>query len=285
MPIFILPSSRTLSYHFDEEPNGGPVVLLANSLCVPFTVWHRVRDILNQSGFRTLRYDQPGHGQSSVPEDLSTTSFKSLAKDVRDLLKNLNIQHLHAWIGVSMGAATGFYFVTQNPQVVKKFVACDTISCSAVNAGIDDPFGPRVESARREGSMDKLIQGTLKRWLGKSFLEKNIEESSHLKELMSHVSLDGFETCCHALWSESFDIRPLFSQVGMSVEDALCIVGEKDANLPETMKTMSEEVGKGFTSAGRPNNVELVVIKDAGHVCFIDGFEQFIQTVLSFLNA
>ncbi|CAH0054236.1 unnamed protein product [Clonostachys solani] len=285
MHTFTLPSSRTLSYHLDEEPQDGPVVLLANSLCAPFTVWHRVRDILNQNGFRTLRYDQPGHGKSSVPDDLNATSFISLAKDVRDLLEALNIQHLHAWIGVSMGAATGFYFLTQNPQVVKRFVACDTISCSPVNAGIDDPFGPRVESARRDGSMDNIIQGTLERWLGKSFLERSTEESSHLKRLMLNTSLDGFETCCHALRSESFDLRPLFSQVGASVENVLCIVGEKDANLPETMKTMSEEMEKGFTCTGRPNKVELVVIKDAGHVCFIDGFEQFSQTVVSFLNA
>ncbi|VUC33084.1 unnamed protein product [Clonostachys rosea] len=123
MPAITLLSSRTLSYHLDEEPKGSPIVLLVNSLCAPFTVWHRVRNILNQKGFRTLRYDQPGHRQSSVPDDLNATTFTSLAKGVHDLLGALDIQHLYAWIGISMGAATGFYFVTQNPHVVKKFVA------------------------------------------------------------------------------------------------------------------------------------------------------------------
>jgi pimeloyl-ACP methyl ester carboxylesterase len=260
-------------------------VILSNPLSAPLTIWDHVVKALNNHGFRCLRYDQPGHGDSSAPADLTTTSFDSMADDVRDLLQSLKITTLHAWIGVSMGASVGFYFVTKNPGVVRKLVICDTISCSPVNAGIDDAFGPRIQAARQDGVMDKTVDGTMDRWFGAEWLALNPDEAWRVKQLMLWTSLDGFETCCHALRAESYDIRPLFGKVGGCVDEALCVVGEKDANLPQTMAEMRDKVEKGFAEAGKKSKVELVVVRNAGHVCFIDGQRQFLETVIPFLEA
>jgi 3-oxoadipate enol-lactonase len=281
---FTLPDSRKLSYSLDEAPRDAPVVLLANSLCAPFTAWDHVVPKLNEAGFRSLRYDQPGHGESSAPQALDTT-FDSMADDVKTLLSSLGISKLHAWIGVSMGAAAGIVFTTKYPGIVSKLAIVDTISCSPVNAGIDDPFGPRVATAREAGNMEGITQGTLERWFGKAWLEANPQETQRMRNLMHRTSVDGFETCCHALRSESFNLRPLFGKVGSSVDDALCVVGEKDANLPQTMEVMRQQVEEGFATSGKTKTVELAVIKDAGHVCFVDGFDQFIQVITPFLKS
>lgn len=279
-----LPDARQLAYALDTEPKDAPIVILSNSLCAPFTAWDHVVPVLNKNGFRTLRYDQPGHGDSSAPAQLTATTFTSIADDVKHLLKTLGIETVHSWVGVSMGAATGVYFATRFPHVVSKLAICDTISCSPSKAGVEDAFGPRVSAARRDGHMGKLLEGTLDRWFGKAWLDGNPEETERMRKLMLRTSLDGFETCCHALRSETFDLRPLFGKVGASVDEAVLIVGEKDADLPRTMEDMRAKVEEGFSTAGKPKQITLEVIDNAGHVCFIDGLDQFNQTILSFLK-
>jgi len=145
--IITLPDSRILSYALDSTPENGPVVLLANSLCEPYNLWNHVVPALNNNGFRTLRYDQPGHGSSSAPKGLDST-MDSMADDVHALVQNLGISKIYSWVGISVGAAVGIYFATKYPGLVSKLAICDTISSSPVNAGLDDPFGPRVAAAR-----------------------------------------------------------------------------------------------------------------------------------------
>ncbi|VUC29383.1 unnamed protein product [Clonostachys rosea] len=279
-----LPDSRTLSYVLDEAPKDGPIVLLSNSLCAPFGAWDPFVKILNSNGFRTLRYDQVGHGQSSSPKELSTTTFESMADDVYSLLQALNISSLHGWVGVSMGAAKGVCFVSKYPKIVRKLVICDTISGSPINLGGADVFGPRVAAAREVGNLEDAIQSTLDRWFGKTWLEENPKEAARVRDVMRGTTLDGFEACCHALRSSSFDLRPILKDVGSSVEDAFCVVGEKDANLPQTMDEMRKAIEAGFRASGKDNSIRLEVIKNAGHVCFIDGLEQFSETVVPWLK-
>lgn len=279
-----LPDSRSLSYSLDASPESAPVILLSNSLTAPFTAWDHVVKALNDKGFRTLRYDQPGHGDSSVSQPLDANTFDSMAGDVHHLLQALSLQKLHGWIGVSMGAATGIQFVTKYPGIVERLVICDTISSSPINAGTDDVFGPRVAAAREAGDMEATIQGTLERWFGKTWLDSNSGEADRMRNLMRRTSIDGFETCCHALRSNTFDLRPLFEKVTSGVDKALCVVGEKDANLPQTMETMRAAIDKGFRAVGKEDEVQLKIIKGAGHVCFIDGFEQFCRDVMPFLE-
>ncbi|KFH45030.1 3-oxoadipate enol-lactonase-like protein [Hapsidospora chrysogenum ATCC 11550] len=285
MPSSItLPDSRKFAYSLDTVPQDGPIVILANSLCATLALWDNVVPVLNKNGFRTLRYDQPGHGDSSAPAGLDTT-FDSMADDVRFLLQSLDITKVHAWVGVSMGAATGVVFTTKFPGVVSRLAICDTVSCSPVNAGTEDAFGARVAAAREAGNMEATVEGTMERWFGKAWVNTNAEEAQRMRSLMIRTTVDGFESCCHALRSPSFDLRPLYGRVGASVDEAICVVGEKDANLPQSMEEMRAQIEEGFTAAGKPKKVELAVVKNAGHVCFIDGFDQFVRIITPFLTA
>lgn len=267
----------------DTAPANGPVVILSNSLCAPYNSWDYVVAALNKRGFRTLRYDQPGHGDSSATRPVNSNTFNTMAEDVYFLLGKLGLSSVYAWIGVSMGASTGIYFVTKYPGLVSKIAICDTISCSAINAGIADPFGPRVVAVREARHMEDIIEATLDRWFGQKWLSDNTEEAMRIRRLMLRTSVDGFEACCAALMSRTFDLRPLFGRVGECVDDAICIVGEKDANLPETMSQMRDEIQAGFSRRGLEKTIKLMVIPNAGHVCFIDGFMDFILIILGFL--
>ncbi|KAI0161262.1 alpha/beta-hydrolase [Xylariaceae sp. FL1272] len=281
-----LPDSRALSYDVTSAPTdkARPYILLASPLCAPLAAWDHVVPELVSLGFNVLRFDQPGHGSSGVPADLSTTTFDSMADDIHHLLTHLQIKKLYAWIGVSMGAATGIVYAAKYPGVIERLVPCDTISSSPVNAGIDDAFGPRVATAREAGNLDESVEGTLERWFGRSWMETNVSERDRMRKLMRTTSVDGFETCCVALRSKTFDLRPLTTKAGAGVESALLLVGANDANLPQSMQELRKGIEDGLKSKkGSSVSVELKVIENAGHVLFIDGFAQFIDIITKFL--
>ncbi|KAH7375530.1 Alpha/Beta hydrolase protein [Plectosphaerella cucumerina] len=276
-----LADGRSLEYLLSGPPSA-PVVLLANPLCATLESWDHLVPSIHARGLRVLRFNQPGHGASSAPKALDTT-FPSIADDVHQLLTHLGISILHSWIGVSMGAATSFFFVTRFPGFVGRLIICDTIASSPSNAGQDDLFTPRVNAAREAGSLEATVEQSMQRWFGDDWLAANPDEAGRMRTLMRKTTVDGFATCCSALTSDSFDIRPLYRRVGAAVDSALLVVGEKDANLPQTMAVMRDEVEGGFRDTGKSASVELKVLRNAGHVCYIDGFEQFRDEVLAFL--
>lgn len=286
MEIFKLPSGRQIAYEFTYKSDPDrPTILLSNPLSAQFSIWDRVVARLHDAGFRVVRYDHPGHGESGVPADLSSTTFDSLASDVHALLAGIGAAgpRLHAWIGDSMGGALGVVFAAAHPGSVGRLVVCDAIACSPANAGVSpDPFAPRVEAARAAGSMDATVEETVGRWLGEWVLA-DPEEAERVRRLMRTTSVDGFETCIAALRSSTFDLRPLFGRLARCVERVLLVVGGNDADLPAKMAEMRDEVQKGFQAAGRQEKVELRVIPDAGHVPFIDCYDEFIEAVLPVL--
>ncbi|KAI2608054.1 zearalenone lactonase [Hypoxylon fragiforme] len=283
---FVLPDARSISYQWTASPSkpNAPVVLLSNPLCAPFRSWDHVVPRLTSIGFSVLRYDQPGHGSSTVPANLSSTTFDSLARDVLQLLNHLSIRQLHAWVGVSMGAATGIVFAAKHPGIIHKLVVCDTISCSPANDFALDVFAPRVAAARRLGVLDAVVEDTAQRWFGREWLEANPQEAERIQLVMLDTTVDGFETCCAALQSENFELRSLAQVAGRGVDGALFIIGEKDANLHESMMDLRRDVECGLRENIGSSSVAFKVIKNAGHACYIDGFDAFIDLVTQFLG-
>lgn len=285
---YTLPDGRVISYKISipQQTSEGPLtpVLLSNSLAAPYASWDRVVRVLVEQGYPVLQYDQPGHGETSAPSDLDVTTFISMADDVAALLQGLNVSKLKAWIGVSMGAAKGVFFAVKYPGVVENLIICDTISSCPKLAGVDDVFEPRAQKALEEGDMKSMVDATFTRWFSETWRRENPQEAERIKNVMMGTKVEGFVTCIRALQSETFDLRPLALKVGGAVDDALVIVGELDANLPQTMDTLRNQIQEGFRSIGKSNQVGLKIIKKAGHVSYIDGFEEFCQAVTEFLG-
>lgn len=279
---YTLPDGRKLSYALSSSPADGRIVVLANSLAAPFDVWDHVVGFLEGIGFRTLRLNQPGHGDSDAPNPPTKNTFQSMANDVHILLVHLGLKQVYAWIGVSMGAAMGVVFVTSYLNAVQRLIICDTISCSPVNAGTEDLFGARVALAKKEG-MKSIVAGTMERWFGRDWMDANPKEAARVQDIMMSTKVDGFEACCSALSSDTFDLRPLFAKVPTSVEKSYLIVGEKDADLPQEMEKMRAEIEVAAQKASKQEKVELTIIPNAGHVCFVDNFDVFCKTVKEYL--
>jgi 3-oxoadipate enol-lactonase len=92
-----------LNYRFDG-PENGKVVMLSNSLASDLTMWDGQVPPLSKAGFRILRYDSRGHGQSSAPEGPYT--MEMLTSDAVGLIDFLGLKQVH-FCGLSLGGMVG----------------------------------------------------------------------------------------------------------------------------------------------------------------------------------
>lgn len=105
-----------------------------------------------------------------------------------------------------------------------------------------------------------------------------------MRGIMKTTEVDGFVACCRALEDKDFDLRPFADKVGSAVAKAMVVVGELDANLPDRMADLKKRIDGSFKEAGKDNQPEWALIKRAGRVCVIDGFEDYKAAVTRFLT-
>lgn len=275
-----LGDGRTLSYDYARATaSHDKVVLLSNSLCAPYPTWDHYAKILEDEGFDVLRYDQIGHGTSTViDENVDQTTFELLANDVSQLLDALNIQILHAWIGISMGAVAGIYFSAANPGRVNRLVICDTITSSPAAAGSPDPFEARIQATKSSGKIDQIVEGTIKRWFSAPWRLAHTTEVDRMRAIMQKTQLKGFIACCRALQDPDFDLQPRLPKLGEAVQSVMLVVGELDGDLPITMAEMRDTIQDSIKG-----QVGWLVISGAGHLSVVDGLETFSAKVVEFL--
>jgi len=93
---------------FYEDAGQGPPVILIHGHGSDLRLWHYQVPALLAAGYRVIRYDVRGHGQSSVPPTGYT--WESYAADLGDLLdKTLGIEAAHL-VGLSMGGGIALQF-------------------------------------------------------------------------------------------------------------------------------------------------------------------------------
>src|SRR5215210_5623393 len=87
--------------HFETEGReNGPPLIFAHSLGANLTLWDDQAAEAAGLGFRVIRYDARGHGQSEAPDGDYT--LERLGRDAIDLLQALRIEKA-AFCGLSMG--------------------------------------------------------------------------------------------------------------------------------------------------------------------------------------
>src|ERR1700690_1923857 len=95
-----------------EGRDGGPTLMLSNSLGTTMAMWEPQMKALTQI-FRVIRYDRRGHGKSCVPP--GPYSMERLGRDVLAILDDLNIQKTH-WCGLSIGGMVGQWLRPHSPE-------------------------------------------------------------------------------------------------------------------------------------------------------------------------
>lgn len=250
-----------LQARLDPGPDGGLVVVLSNSVLTDLTVWDgQVAALGKDCSF--LRYDQRGHGCSSVSPGPRT--FDDYGADLVTLLDAFDVESC-VFVGLSMGVPTGLAAFARAPERFAAFVAVDGVAKSA--RGRETFWSERRETARRDG-MTALAQDTAQRWLPGA--AEGSDLMAGLTDMIAATPVEGFASASFAL--QSYDYT---SAVGRLNVPFLAIAGAEDGAMPDAMRGQFAAIpGARFE-----------VIQAAGHIPNVQCPAPFNAALLSFLRS
>lgn len=258
----ITTDAAELRFQLEGNPQD-PVVVFVNSILTTFHIWDDVAKGLMKGvkgkTYRVLRYNARGYSQQNPKSN--DTRFDLLADDLEYLLQRLNIEKVHAVIGVSMGGVTSINFAIRHPDMLEKFVACDcNVTSSPAN---NTAWNERIELAKSKG-MGELADVTVKRWFTEP--NHNTDNAKAALQMVSYASFDGFVQNAGALCN--YDLKEHLPNIKTP---GLLVAGEGDGKLPEAMQKF-----------GIPNTT-FKSIPNAGHLPMLENHEAFMQALGEFL--
>ena len=251
-----------IAYDLDGPPEG-PVVVLGHCFSANRNLWKGQIPPLVQAGFRVLRHDVRGHGETrSPPPD----SLADLAADINGLLDALHIDRAHL-LGISMSGMVAQWFALNHQERLQSLVLANTTSVySPVQR---EAWRERIFRLQREGP-NTVVESVLPRWFAPASLQNNV----HGVELMRQ----GFLTMPDDM---RFALTPLIASVdttdrlGEIKIPTLVIVGADDvATPPEAGELLHQRI---------PNS-EIVVIPESGHISPTEQPAAFNEALLGFLG-
>jgi 3-oxoadipate enol-lactonase len=247
----------------ESDLPGAPSILLSNSLATTHRLWDAQVAFLTK-GYRVIRYDTRGHGGSDVPP--APYRLTQLVSDALAILDHFEIER-SAFMGISLGGATGIGLALSHPDRIERLVCCD------VRADTPAPFlaawEERLAAVKRDG-VESLAAPTLERWLSPAFRTSHPDVVEHLEAMFRETPLDGYVGCVSVLWQLDY-----LGRLGEVRVPTLYVVGSDDGAAP--IAVMEE-------MARRTPRAELKVIAGSAHLPNLDNSAAFNAAIGPFLK-
>ncbi|MCP2278074.1 3-oxoadipate enol-lactonase [Nocardia amikacinitolerans] len=169
----------------------GEAVLLVNALGSDLSIWDDYVRPLADKGFRVIRCDTRGHGDSPVP--LGPYSLGDLGGDLEAVLDRHAVESAHV-VGISLGAMTGLWLARHRPRRVRRLVAC----CTSARPGNPQGWRTRAAQARAEG-MAAIATASVSRWFTPEFAAAHPVFVAGKRLLTADTPAEGYAACCEAI--------------------------------------------------------------------------------------
>ncbi|WP_197274538.1 alpha/beta fold hydrolase [Novosphingobium sp. AAP83] len=238
-----------------------PWVVFSNSLATNVSVWDQQVAVLGQH-FRVLRYDQRGHGASTLGH--APIDFEVLGDDVLALLDRMEIDRC-TFVGLSMGVPTGLSLWQRAPKRIERLVLVDGQSRTA--EGGKAQWEDRIAIVEAQG-MGSFADVAVSRWFSEDFIASGAAEP--IRKGIAETSPEGFAACAGAL--ASFDLAGVLPTIYVPT---LLLAGENDGQMPAVMARMAAEVPDCAFST----------IAGAGHLPNVEQPEAFNRAIMEFMSA
>lgn len=113
----------SLTYSVEGPIDGAPVLLIHGFASNTRVNWISPGWVhtLNDAGYRTIAFDNRGHGTSDKPHEASAYTPEKMAGDAAALLDHLDIPVAHV-MGYSMGARISAFLALQNSEKVQSLI-------------------------------------------------------------------------------------------------------------------------------------------------------------------
>ena len=250
-----------LSYRL-SGPETAPTLVFSNSLGTDYRIWDGVVDRLNGQ-FRTICYDQRGHGLSSVP--LAPYSIADHAADLAGLLDGLGVDSAII-CGLSIGGMIAQQLASDRPDLVRALILSDT----AHAIGPRDIWDKRIEQVR-EGGLAPLADSVLDRWFGTTYRRDHHDQLAGWANMLSRVPPESYVGSCAAL--RDADLTDSTAKLTLAT---MCVCGSEDGPTPpDLVRSLAALIpGSSFE-----------LIEGAGHLPCVENAERFASLIVNFAEA
>jgi pimeloyl-ACP methyl ester carboxylesterase len=241
--------------HYETAGNGFPLVLL-HGIGSNSRSWHRQLAALSPD-FTVIAWDAPGYGASSDPPETTKpmkATIRFYSGQLRGLLDSLGLKKVFL-LGHSMGGVVAQEFYRAFPDYVAALILADT-RCVGSPAGLE----ARLQSIRTM-TPAQLAAERAPKLLSRNAPPDLVREAV---SIMSEVRRPGYEFAAIAMAQN--DSRDVVRNLRVP---ALLIWGAEDEITP-----VWDEI---------PPGVQVKIIPDAGHLCYIEQPERFNEIVKEFL--
>jgi 3-oxoadipate enol-lactonase len=247
-----------LFYTLDGAENA-PVLMLCNSLGTTHLMWEPQLAAF-AAGFRVLRYDRRGHGQSDSPP--APYSLEDLGRDALAVMDAVGVAQVN-WCGLSMGGMTGLWLATNAPGRIGKLV----VASASTFMPPPELWNGRIKTAQDKG-IEILAAPTMQRWFTADFIRSSQDKVAFIREQFLQTTVEGFSGCAAAM--RDMDQRETIRTIAVPV---LVIVGSDDQG------TTAADAG---LIVNRVPDARGVILKGS-HIINVEQPDVFTKAVLEFL--
>lgn len=255
-----------IDLNYSLEGDGGETIVLVNGLADDLETWVLQLDDLLEAGYRVLRFDNRGVGQSDAPPGPYTTRL--FAEDTKALVDGLEIRDFHL-VGVSMGGMVAQEYAIANGGDLRSL----TLACTYAAPG---PFCSRMfamwaDLAPRLGVPFVMRDVTL--WaFTVQFFEEREEELREFEAGMAELpqSIDAYLAQLDSI--QTHDTTDRLDRISVPT---LVLAGEDDILIPVRL---SQRLHAGIMGADWKTT-------KGGHACIWEYPSEFNQALLEFIDA
>jgi 3-oxoadipate enol-lactonase len=255
-----------INYEIDGQDTGKGTIVLINGLADDLLSWGFQMPALSEAGYRVLRFDNRGIGQSDRPKGPYTS--KMMAADAKALVDQLGISGFHL-MGVSMGGMIAQEYALAYPGDVRSV----TLACTygKADAFCQTMFAMWADIARKIDVPFVMRDVALWAFTG-PFFEARPKDAADFAAAMAalDMSVDAYLAQLSVIQTHDASGR-----VGQIKAPTLVLAGAEDILIPVRLSRKLQ--------AAIPNSQWKTV--PGGHACLWETPDPFNQAFLDFVRS
>lgn len=175
----------------DDGPRAAPAVLMGHCFCADRRFWDP--HLAACEGFRAIRFDTRGHGQSGRSE--GPYSLTQLAADVVSLMDHLQLPETH-YVGVSMGGMIGQTLAIEHPNRLLSLTLLNTTP--KYSEAQRDLWRERANAVLAEG-IEPIHSDLMRRWFTDEALAADLAGAQYIAEVVREFDRRSFASVTAAM--------------------------------------------------------------------------------------
>ena len=278
-------------FYQELGPQDGSPIILLHGTGSWSEIWRKTMIALSDSGYRAIAIDIPPFGFSERLKGSEQFTTEKQGERLNAVLKNLNIRN-GTLVGHSVGGRPTLEALLNDQDRIERLVLVDVALGFAVDSlrpqfAQNDPslllnMGFYLEPLRNSLFRTFGTNPTFTRLQLESFVFNTAAiKSSHIEMLQKPLFVKG-TSISNADWFEYLTMSSPHRGLSTNFENfrgldipTLIIWGDKDDITP---------LWQGVYLSKLFPNSELTIMKDVGHIPYIENTERFNEILLSFLN-